>query len=229
MPKTNQCSKTMQLHLIHNAVFNTLANEQLFSLFEESGGTTSMLEEGKTIYEAASLSRAAEIATADDLHETEEQLLRLQKTIRDVYAKFTDAARICFGRNILDLLGIAKCAPRSITTLCDCAQVSLKKVNEHPELASRLAENGFGKDCLQSAGSLMETYAACIVDRAKLKEQLAASSKECADAFAMIRKWLQGFSSKTYSALIGKPCLTEILDIEIKSLSEIRENTPIAA
>ncbi|HEX2958140.1 MAG TPA: hypothetical protein VHO70_15005, partial [Chitinispirillaceae bacterium] len=130
MTKCNTRSKTMQLHLINHAVFNSLNNNELLLAFEKQGISRSVFEDGKSIYEQAISARAAEIAIEDDLHEADMYLKKLQKSIHDEYIKFTEAAKMSFGRNTLDMLGIQKKLPRSETSLIDSAQKSIHTFNE---------------------------------------------------------------------------------------------------
>jgi hypothetical protein len=223
MSKNSHVSKTVQLHLMHNVVTTAFDDSELFALFAEHGCTLLMFEEGKALYEKAVMWRAWEIAAEEALHETVAQVAKVEAIIRDVYAEFIGVAKLCFGRVVLEMLGVPKSVPRSKDAYVEKALVSFQKVLEHPELAGRLAEKGFGDDRLASVQLLVEKFSALVIDSRNRAIQLDASSKDYSDVSEMIGRWLYDFSSKAYPALISQPCLALRLGIEIGLLSELQE------
>jgi uncharacterized alpha-E superfamily protein len=214
---------------MHNTVFNTLNNEQLVSFFENSGCTKTNFEHGKSIYENATLARAAEIATEDELIMCEEQVLSIQQRIRDEYTSFSMAARECFGRDALEMLGLQKTLPRSIKNCCESASKSFLRVKEHPELASYLSRNGFDENKISSALSLTEQYERLLKRIETLRSDLLNSKKECEQSFKLVQEWLREFASQNVLALQNQASLLEPLDVELNTLVSFADTNRDAA
>lgn len=229
MQKCKSFSKTMLLHLMHNTVFNTLNNKQLISFFENSGYTKKTFETGKSIYENATITRAAEIATEDELMTCEEQVLSLQQMIRDEYSAFSQAARECFGREALEMLGLQKTLPRSIKSCCESAIKSFLKVKEHPELSSYLSRKGYDENKIKSALSLTEQNEQILKRIETLKADLLNSKKEREQSFKLVQEWLREFASQNLSALQNQNSLLEPLDVELNALVAFADSSRDAA
>lgn len=229
MSKVKQVSKTMQLHMIRTIVINTTTNTELLAFFESHGCPQSQFEKGNLLYNAASVARAAEIATEDELREVEERILNFQKVIRDTYTIFADSAKKCFGKDALEMLGLQKNLPRSNRSCCEYARTSFSKMEEHPQLSNRLSEYGFGKEDMISALSLVDAYDRIVTDSDKLKMKLATASKEQTLSFERIRVWLQQFISLIYPDILEKKELIEQLGLEPDLFSSFIEKEHLSA
>lgn len=229
MPTCKSFSKTMLLHLMHNTVFNTLNNEKLVSYLESSGCAKTNFERGKTIYENTIVARAAEIATEDELKTCKEQVLLLQQRIRDEYTAFSQAARGCFGRDALEMLGLHKTLPHSIKSCCESASKSFLKVKEHPELASYLSRKGFDESKITSALSLTEQNEQIHKHIETLKTDLLNSKKEREQSFKLVQEWLREFASQSLPALQNQDNILEPLDLELNALVAIADSSCYAA
>jgi hypothetical protein len=229
MSACNTQSKTILLHVIHNAVFNTLNNNELLLLFEKRGVSRSTFEDGKSIYEHAISSRAAEIAIEDDLREADEYMKKIQTTIREEYIKFTDAAKKCFGRDSLEMLGLHKRLPRSDKSFIDCAQEEILKVKEHPELMNYLSENGFDKTRVAFASLIIQSYEQVSKDKEMLKKQLVTASRDRETCFLLVVTWLQNFASFATSAH-QEPNVSEMLGLvpgELDAFIDTHSSEPL--
>lgn len=226
MLKDSSYSQTMLLHVIHNAVFNTLNNNELISIFEKQGVSRSIFEDGKSIYEHATSARASEIAIEDDLREADAYLKKLQTTIREEYTKFTDAAKKCFGRDSLEMLGLHKCLPRSDKSFIDCAQQSILKIKGHPDLMNYLAGNGFDKTRVTFASLIIQSYEQICKDKEMLKKQLTTASRESEASFVQVVTWLQNFASSVIPAVHQESHVNEMLGLVPDELNAIIDTHP---
>lgn len=230
MPKYNTKSKTMLLHAIHNAVFNTLNDSELLRMFEKRGIGRPTFEDGRSIYEHATLTRAAEIAIEDDLHQADAYLKKFQKTIRDEYSSFTEAAKKCFGRDSLKMLGLHNKLPRTEKSFIDSAQQSILKVKEHPELMNCLSGNGFDETRVVFASLIIQLFGQVSKDKEMLKKQLVTVSKEREASFSQVVTWLQSFTSRAMPVVHQETHLSEKIGLrpdELDSIIDAYSSKPV--
>jgi hypothetical protein len=217
--------KTLLLHAIHNAVFTTLNNCELISVFEKQGLSRSIFEDGKSIYEHATSARAAEVAMEDDLREADTYLKKFQTIIREEYMKFTDAAKKCFGRDSLEMLGLHKRLPRSDKSFIECAQESILKIKEHPDLKNYLCVHGFNETRVAFASLIIQSYEQVSKDKEMLKKQLVAATREREASFLKVVSWLQNFILYAIPAVYQGAQVTEMLGLVPDELDSIINTT----
>ncbi len=218
MSQSVSASITNQMHMAYNAVVNTISHEEILSSLEIHGFSRSMIEQGETIYEAATLAVGAEIIAEEEFHEKERQSEELQKNIRQHYTLFTEKATECFGRDALEMLGLRTSKPRSSRSYCECLKVSLQKLESYPDLRNRLETKGFGPIQIQSAMQSIEIYHKVAEELQETKQNLENASKKRNTALFTQRSWLTSFAEAALSAVDGNSHLLKSLGLDKKEL-----------
>ena len=200
---------THQLRIARSAVTNSMDHEEIASLLEKQGFSRTKLNQGTMLYEVASILVGDEIIAEEEVQALEERIHGSQKVIADHYLVFVQAAKKCFGRNSLSLLGLSQRLPRSSRSCCEKAKATFMKVNDHPELVKHLAGSGFDATHIKSACDLIES---CDEDVKKLNDArsaLARAANEREQAFVELRRWLSAFCEAGKSILVSNPDFLE--------------------
>lgn len=218
MSQSVSASITSQMHIAYKAVVNTISNEEISSTLAVHGFSHSMLEQGETIYEAATLAVSAEIIAEEEFKEKEKQSEELQKNIRQSYTTFTEIAADCFGKDALEMLGLRTSKPRSSRAYCDCLNASLLKLTNYPELGKRLEAKGFGAAQIQSAMQSIVSYHRVFEELEETKRNLENASKKRNTALFTQRNWLTSFAEAALGAVDEDSHLLKSLGLEKKEL-----------
>jgi hypothetical protein len=214
-------SMTMLLHIAHNVVTNSLSHGDWRSALQEYGCTDDVLEEGKIIYEAASLLRAAEIIAEDDLRAAEESITKQQNVIRESYLNFLLSATQAFGNDALEMLGLQKQSDKSKNFNITNVKNSFTKLVHHPKLAEHLGKNGFDTLCVHKVLQLIDKYDKSVRASVRLQTSLSEYSRKRRRVFSLLHKWLLALTPAAVTILNKKPELTETIGLEADEFSAL--------
>lgn len=211
-------SITSQMKMAYNAVTKSVSDDQISSALISHGFNKSMLEQGETLYEAATLAVGSEIVAEEMMQEKEKQIELSQKNVRDSYFLFTETASKCFGKDALEMLGLKKTKPRTNQAYCDSLKASLLKLKCHPELAARLEKNGFGTEQIDTATKYVETFLMESEELKNIKNCLESATKKRNTALFTQKNWLSSFAEAVVEISEDYPNILDSLEIDKKEL-----------
>ena len=158
MSKSSEASITNQMHLAYSAITSINSDDDLSASLQLQGFSRSMIDQGETLYNAATEAISSEIIAEEELEVKVKTADELQKEIRKLYAQFTATASECFGRDALEMLGLRSGKPRSSKAYCESLNSSIIKLSRCPELSKRLQAKGFDQECIKRASEVTASY-----------------------------------------------------------------------
>lgn len=221
MSKSSQASTTSQMHLAFNAITSINSDDDLSASLQLQGFSRSMIDQGETVYNAATEAISSEIIAEEELEAKVKITDELQKEIRKLYALFTATASECFGRDALEMLGLRSGKPRSSRAYCESLKSSVAKLNRCPELSKRLQSKGFDLDCIKRASELTGTYETSVGQLIKLEKNLENAAKKRNTAMFTLRNWLSSFAEAVIFASESRPYILKQLGMDKKELCTV--------
>ncbi|HEX3020319.1 MAG TPA: hypothetical protein VHP36_08445 [Chitinispirillaceae bacterium] len=223
MHQALRVSITRQMHLAYNAITNVESNNELISALQIHGFPQSMIDQGETVYEAATLAVSSEIIAEEELCENVKLSDGLQKQIREIYSLFSDTAAKCFGKDALEMLGLRTGKPRSSRAYCETLKLCIDKLYSYPELKQRIQTKGFDQNQIQYAFKITTDYENAIDQLIKQEKILENASKKRNTAIFTLKTWLSSFAEAFIAASECKPYLIKQLGIEKKELYDLAQ------
>ncbi len=218
MSKSSRAFITSQMHLAYSAITHISSDDELSSSLQLQGFSSTMIDQGETAYEAATLAVSSEIIVEEQLEETVKISDDLQKKIREVYVLFTDTASKCFGKDALEMLGLRTGKPRSSRAYCESLKSSVNKLISYPELSKRMQAKGFDSTQIQHAAELTTAYENTVDQLIRLEKNLENAAKKRNTAMFTLRNWLSSFAEAVIMASESKPYLIKQLGMDKKEL-----------
>jgi len=213
MLKARRAQFTKVLGLAYTVVTNIPLNDDAMSCLENNGFFPTKFDQGKLLYEKATISVGAEICDDEEIKGAEASILDFQKRIAVHYGEFVEAAKKSFGKDSLSLLGMGTALPHSRIASFEKAKISFARIREYPQLVKYLSGSGFGEEQIKSACEKIDMCSATMKQLDGLKKNSMRDIAECEIAMEKLSLWLVEFCEKWAVICIKDPKFQKIIEI----------------
>ncbi|MFN8596968.1 MAG: hypothetical protein U0559_12395 [Anaerolineae bacterium] len=205
MPTRPTLSTAQQLHAAQLAILNSLGDPEIKALVAEYGYTTSKLNHGKALYEAAVAAANAQKASLGDQKAATAALRQMEAEARDAYQALSRVARATLPEPDLVALGLDGSMPLNVAGFLQAAYTLFDNAGS----IGLLAEFGYEADRLATERVKIEALAQAEQAQALAKGSKQQATQDQAAALAALNEWMAQYLKIARVALRNKQQLLE--------------------
>ncbi len=204
-----------QLNTAQLAISNSLADTEIQGLVGAYGYTSTKLNEGKVLYDAALAAVNAQKAKAGAQQDSSHSVAQAEKGARDAYQALAKVARAVFAKDKSKLasLGLSGTTPRETAAFLAAANALFNNASGLPALANY----GYTTTTLQSERAKIAAFDVANRQQEAAKGAAQQATREQDAALKSLSDWTAQYLKITQVALRGKRQLLEKIGVTART------------